>query len=46
MSVIGNIAPVVGGVLFCAIAYASVRAERRKAREGVTSPALSAEPAE
>ncbi|MEO7178802.1 MAG: hypothetical protein ABIW83_08150 [Allosphingosinicella sp.] len=46
MSLIGNIAPVVGGVLFCAMAYASVRAERRKAREGVDAPGLNAEPAE
>lgn len=41
MSLAGNIAPVVGGVLFCAIAYFSVRAANRKGRDS-----SKAEPAE
>lgn len=46
MSLAGNIAPVVGGVLFCAIAYVSVRAGHRKGRDAVPAPAPRVGPAE
>jgi hypothetical protein len=45
MTLAGNIAPVVGGVLFCAIAYVSVRAAHRKGRDAPV-PERKAEPAE
>lgn len=46
MSLAGNIAPVVVGVLFCAIAYVSVRAGHRKGRDAASVPGQKAEPAE
>jgi hypothetical protein len=45
MSFVGNIAPVVGCVLFGALAYASVRKSRRKSWEAASPPAKP-EPAE
>jgi hypothetical protein len=46
MSLAGNIAPVVGGVLFCAVAYVSVRTAHRKDRDVAPMPARKTEPAE
>jgi hypothetical protein len=40
----GNIAPVIGGILICAIAYVSVRRAHRKGRE--PAPAPESRPAE
>ena len=44
MSLAGNIAPVVGGVLFCLIAYIAVRRANRK--DGDPLPTPEAGPAE
>jgi hypothetical protein len=46
MSLAGNIAPVIGGVVICAIAYVSVRRGHRKGRDVVPAPAGKVEPAE
>jgi hypothetical protein len=46
MSLAGNIAPVVGGVLVCAIAYVSVRRGHRKGRDVAPAADRKAEPGE
>jgi hypothetical protein len=41
MNLVGNIAPLVGGVLFCLIAYVSVRRAHRKALDAMNRAAAA-----